>query len=340
MRFDKTVIHRMNMPYAIGLLGSGPTASIVCATEDHGPAVVVAPPWREVRTLVPGPGGCMALVPDPERPGDLYAVMGCFVGYKFQGGGVYRISQGSTAEAAAERILDLPFAHRIGLVTRGGARYLLAANLAEDKKDAVDWSKPGSVIAAQLPKDGDLTPLQVEPVLTGIHKNHGFLQARFEGRDSVLIGAAEGLFCIDIAAPGRAWPSRRVLDQEVSEIAVFDIDGDGIDELITIEPFHGNTLRAYRKTAAGWSPFWDGEISFGHCALAGLFDGQPSVIVSSRTGDKSLLMFQFAEDPPRRIVVDESPAASNMVVLPHVGGDMLFSANQAEGEIAVYTARQ
>ena len=51
MRFDKTVIHRMSMPYAIGLLGSGPTASVVCATEDHGPAVVVAPPWREARTF-------------------------------------------------------------------------------------------------------------------------------------------------------------------------------------------------------------------------------------------------------------------------------------------------
>jgi hypothetical protein len=341
MRFDKTVIHRMSMPYAIGLLGSGPTASVVCATEDHGPAVVVAPPWREARTLVPGPGGCMALVPDPERPGDLYAVMGCFVGYKFQGGGVYRISQGSTAEAAAERILDLPFAHRIGLVRRGAAQYLLAANLAEDKKDAADWSQPGAVYAAALRGSGSESPLTAEPILPGIHKNHGFLLADFEGRASLLVGAAEGLFSVDLQAPGKEWPSRRVLDREVSEMAVFDVDGDGMDELVTIEPFHGNTLRAYRKTAAGWSPFWDGEISFGHCVLAGMFDGRRSVIVSSRTGDKSLLMFQFAEDPqsPRRIVVDESPAASNMVVLPRAEGDLLFSANQAEGEIAVYAAR-
>ena len=177
-----------------------------------------------------------------------------------------------------------------------------------------------------------------EPVLGGIYKNHGFLLTGFEGRDSLLVGTAEGLFCVDLQ-PG--WPSRRVLDREVSEMAVFDVDGDGVDELVTIEPFHGNTLRAYRKTPQGWSPFWDGEISFGHCVLAGMFDGQPSVIVSNRTGNKSLVMFQFAENPesPRRIVVDESPAASNMVVLPRAGGDMLFSANQAEGEIAVYTAR-
>ena len=266
--------------------------------------------------------------------------MGCFVGYKFQGGGVYRIRDSEARTGSEEtRILDLPFAHRIGLVTRGGTRYLLAANLAEDKKDAADWSRPGSVIAARLDAREALTG---EPILAGIHKNHGFLLADFEGRPSLLVGAAEGLFCVDLQAHGKEWPSRRVLDREVSEMAVFDVDGDGRDELVTIEPFHGNTLRAYRKTPQGWSPFWDGEISFGHCVLAGMFDGSPSVFVSSRTGDKSLLLFQFDDDPehPQRIVVDESPAASNMVVFPRAGGDLLFSANQAEGEIAVYEARR
>jgi hypothetical protein len=271
--------------------------------------------------------------------------MGCFVGYKFQGGGVYRIRKAGTArargigEAAAERVLDLPFAHRIGLVSRGGSRYLLAANLAEDKKDAADWSKPGSVIAARL--DDGAAMLTAEPVLSGVHKNHGFLLASFEGRDSLLVGTAEGLFCVDLESPGPEWPSRQVLPGEISEMALFDLDGDGIDELVTIEPFHGNTLRAYRKTAHGWSAFWDAEISFGHCVLAGTFNGRRSVIVSSRTGDKSLLLFQFGEDAgrPRRIVVDESPAAANMLVVPQAGGDLLFSANQAEGEIVMYRAR-
>jgi hypothetical protein len=341
MKFTKTVIHRMNMPYAIGLFGTGPTASVVCATEDHGPVVVIAPPYRQARTLVPGPGGCMALVADEERPGELFAIMGCFVGYKFQGGGVYNVRDGGTADAAAERVLDLPFAHRIGLVARGGTRYLVAANLAEDKKDAADWSRPGAVYAAALrPRDGS-APLTAQPILTGIHKNHGLLLADFEGRSSLLIGAAEGLFCMDLQSPGPEWPSRQVLPREVSEVAVLDLDGDGTDELVTIEPFHGNTLRAYRKAADGWSPFWDAELSFGHCVLAGMFDGRRSVIASSRTGDKSLLMFQFEEDPkhPRRIVVDESPAAANMVIMPRAGGDLLFSANQAEGEVAVYKVR-
>ncbi|MGA2642191.1 MAG: hypothetical protein ABSG21_14960 [Spirochaetia bacterium] len=338
MRFDKTVIHRMNMPYAIGTLGTGPNPSVACATEDHGPVVLIEPPYRQARTLVPGPGGCMALVADPEQPGELYAVMGCFLGYKFQGGGVYHIREGSPAV----RVLDLPFAHRIGIVTRGGARYLLAANLAEDKKDAADWSLPGAVYAAELGGDDGASVLTAQPVLTGMHKNHGFLLTDFEGRRTLLIGAAEGVFAVDLDSPGKAWSSRQVLARETSEMAMFDLDGDGADELVTIEPFHGNVLRAYKKTAGGWHAFWDSELSFGHCVLAGMFQGQRSIFVSNRAGNKSLLLFQFSADastPPRKIVVDEGAGAANMLVLPQAGGDLLFAANQAAGEIAVYGTR-
>ena len=340
MTFDKTVIHHMNMPYAIGTLGFGTEHSVVCATEDHGPVVRIAPPFRQARAFLPGPGGCMALVSDPERSGELYAVMGCFVGYKFQGGGIYWTRAPHEGECTAVRILDLPFAHRIGLARRGAARYLLAANLAADKKDAADWTSPGGVYAARLDGVAD-TPLQLQPVLTGIHKNHGFLMANLEGKPSLLIGAAEGLIAVDLGAGAtdKEWPSRQVLAQETSELAVFDVDGDGADELITIEPFHGNTLRAYRKSGKSWKAFWDAELEFGHCVLAGMFDGGRSIIVSNRAGNRDLLLFQFDADSakPRRVVVDAGAGAANMIVLGHGGRDHLFAANQAAGEIVMYT---
>jgi hypothetical protein len=333
MRFEKLVIDRLAMPYAIGTLGSGPAASVVCATEDHGPTVVADPPYTRARPLAPGPGGCMALLTDPERPGDLYAIMGCFVGYRFQGAGIYRIRDGS-----AHRLLDLPFAHRIGIVRREGSRYLLAASIAADKRDAADWSQPGAVHAAGLGAPD--SPLTLVPVLEGIHKNHGFLVTPFEGRRSVLIGCAEGLLAMDLESSDSEWPVRPVLPQEVSEIAVADLDGDGRDELVTIEPFHGSALRAYRQTPGGWSVFWEAEISFGHCVLAGAFAGRGSVLVSNRDGSRDLLLFQFsAEAPsrPTRIVVEAGAAAANMLVLTVEGTDRIVSANQAAGEIALYT---
>jgi hypothetical protein len=281
----------------------------------------------------------MALVSDPERRGELYAVMGCFLGYKFQGGGIYWTRAMRDEESTAVRVLDLPFAHRIGLVRRRAERYLLAANLAADKKDAADWTRPGGVYAAQLDGNAD-TPLQLQPVLTGIHRNHGFLLTELEGAPALLVGAAEGLIAVDMTSANKEWPSRVVLAQETSEMAVFDVDGDGADELITIEPFHGNTLRAYRKSGKSWSAFWEAELEYGHCVLAGMFGGRRSIIVSSRAGGKSLLLFQFDDDhpaKPSRIVVDDGAGAANMLMLNRGGRDHLFAANQSAGEIVMYT---
>jgi hypothetical protein len=334
--FDKTVIHEMRMPYAVAVLGAGPGASVACGTEDHGPVIRIDPPYREAGPLASGPGGCMGMVPDPEKPSDLYAIMGCFPGYRFQGGGVYRIRAG----AEPERVLDVPFAHRIGFAERGGRRSLLVASLAADKKDAADWSQPGAVYAAELAKDP--APLRLEPVLTGIHKNHGFLLARFEGRSSLLIGGQEGLLAIDLEAPGPPWPVRQVLPGETSEMALLDVDGDGEAELITIEPFHGNALRAYRRAPSGWTPFWEGELQFGHGLWAGTFLGMRSVLVSSRAGPKDLVLFQFdaaAPARPRRIVLEPGAGAANMAVVSHAGKDHVLSANQAAGQIVLYTPR-
>jgi hypothetical protein len=334
--FDKAVIHELRMPYAVGVMGPGASPGVAVATEDHGPAVAIAPPYREARPLAPGPGGCMALVHDPEVPAHLYAIMGCFVGYRFQGAGIYRLQAGREAQ----RVADLPFAHRIGLARRGGRRLLLAASLAEDKADAADWSRPGALHAAELEAGSD-GRLELAPVVTGLHKNHGFLLAELEGRSTLLLGTQEGLLAVDLEASGTDWPVRQVLGGETSEMALLDLDGDGRPALVTIEPFHGNALRAYRRAAGGWSLFFEAELQFGHCVLAGPVAGRPSVLVSNRAGDKDLLLFAFdgAAAPPRRVVVDHGAAAANMVLLSHDGKDRILSANQAAGQIVMYTPR-
>lgn len=154
------------------------------------------------------------------------------------------------------------------------------------------------------------------------------------------MGGSEGLFAIDLEAPETQWPARQVMTTEVSEMVLFDIDGDGSDELVTIEPFHGSALRAYKHSDRGWKPHWDAELEFGHCVLAGQVGGVRSIIASSRSGSRSLFLFQFektGEGRPARIVVDPGAGAANMILLRHEGRDHIFATNQAEGEIAVYT---
>ena len=344
MQFEKRVLCTLGKPYPLGIIDLNGERCVLACTEDHGPLMLARPPYREATQVLAGPGGCMALVADSERPGELFAVMECFVGYKFQTAGVYHIRASAAGPSwSATKIIELPFAHRIELVEKGGRRYLIAANLTAGKSDPEDWSRPGALYASPVPR-GPGESWELFPVLQNIHRNHGLVVTRFMGSRSVLVSGTEGVFAADLDSGGAQWAFRPVLRDEVSEMAVFDLDGDGRDELVTIEPFHGSALRVYRRDSGGWQKAWEAELDFGHCLLAGLVDGAPSILVSNRAGSRDLLLFRFDRGAwegnrltaPTRIVVDAGVGAANMLLLHHDGADSIFSTNQIAGEIAAY----
>ncbi len=339
MKPVKRVLAKLNAPYAVGALRLGGRQCVVAGTEDHGPILLAAAPYTQATAIVPGPGGCMALASDPQEPGELFAIMGCFPGYRFQTGAVHHIRQGPGGWAST-KILDLPFAHRIDFVARAGRRFLIAAALARDKSDPNDWSQPGSLYACAVPSDRKGT-WQPVPVLEGIHRNHGLLVAPLKGKRTVLVSGAEGLFALDLDKPGSAWDFSKIIDREISEVAVLDLDGDGRDELATIEPFHGDRLCVYRPDAGTWRLAWDTGLEFGHGLLAGMLGGVASVLVSNRAGSRDLLLFQFPRglEAPERSVIDAGAGAANALILRDASGESIVSANQAAGEIALYEVK-
>ncbi|HUJ73340.1 MAG TPA: hypothetical protein VL359_00720, partial [bacterium] len=129
-RFRKDVIARMAMPYPLGTVQAAGETCVVAAPEAEGPLVLSRPPYTGAAEIAPGPGGCMALVSAGMAGSDLFAIMGCFVGYKFQTGGILRFTPEDhgppTAPWHSQRIAELPFAHRMELVWRGGERWLVA----------------------------------------------------------------------------------------------------------------------------------------------------------------------------------------------------------------------
>ena len=335
MRFDKKVLFRFNMPYALGWMEKDGQRCAVAATEDHGPIVVSKPPFTSAQVLVDGPGGCMSLVSHPRFPGQLFAIMGCFLGYNFHGGALYRITA-SGAKTETKKLVDLPFAHRMEVVERAGVPTMLLANLSALKDSPQDWSRPGTVYALPL---GETEGGALEVLLPGIHKNHGFLKTELRGRPTVFISGSEGLFSLDVEAPD-GWTFQPVLPQEVSEIAVFDLDGDGEPELVTIEPFHGNVLAVYKQHQGVWTRVWEAPLDYGHCVLADTVFGRPSIVVSNRAGTKDLLLYQFHGPDtltrPTRTVVESGVGAANMLVVHRPEGDLILATNQVAGELVRY----
>ena len=339
MNIDRRKLASLGLSYAVRdfLLEGKP--HVVASTEDHGPIFLISPPDWSVSELVDGPGGTMAVVPVTSDGRRLAAIMGCFPGYKFHGAGLYQFElQGDkTSHWKSTRMADLPFAHRLEVVTVAGEGVVVAANIAETKDNPDDWDKPGTVWQAPV----DAPKWRLEPILENLHKNHGMYRTSYHGHESILISGVEGLFDLAIPKmPDEAWKPDMIMPTEVSEIGLIDLDGDGTDELVTIEPFHGHLLRVYKEEAGGWQLRGEHSISFGHGLWTGTFLGRPGILVGSRSGDKTLKYLAPKAAGSTELteeVLDEGKAPANIAVINNGSEELVFVTNPGIEEIALYT---
>lgn len=343
MKITTKSICSMSMPYAVATVQFEGKPQVFAATEDHGKTIVAGPPEWTPRNVVEGPGGCMSIA-QPEASQDIYAIYGCFVGYQFFEGAVYRLSPRERPTGdddslfTSQKIFALPFAHRICFVERNGVEYMIAANLAETKSGKDDWSKPGTVFAGPLPRvRGE--QWKPEVILEKLYKNHCMFSGSLNGRRILMIGGQEGLFGFDPEAPGTSWQSRQILPQEISEVVTADLDNDGVDELITIEPFHGNRLIVYHADAGAWKNVFELELAYGHGLWAGTIAGKTALIVGNRSGNANLeilLPRTGTRLELERHVVAEGAGSANSTVLDHEGATWIVAANQSSSEVVAY----
>jgi len=346
----------MNMPYAVATLRFNLQTFVLLSPEDHGPALFVdAETWQVVRTL-DTPGGTMDMVQHfPDGP--IYAVMNCFLGYKFQDAAIYTLQPHDIRRPSdlwhIARVVDLPFAHRLQPLSIQGREYLIAATLAEQKTSPQDWSTPGSVRLYDTSHWQEPTLL-----LSNLHRNHGL--ARISGgfehsansQDEIWVSAMEGLFASTIEA-SHSWNFTRLTERDISEYAYFDIDGDGARELITIEPFHGPALRVYRveKTTEQETPRYsltqvaEHALEYGHGLWAGKLMGTERIIVGNRAGHGNLLMFTPANRSQsgnnsielHPTILAKGVKTAHVAVLPRTSNSAtLIAANQGDSSFTKY----
>ena len=353
---EKKILCSMKSAYAVATVVLDGREQVIAVTEGHGPAVLIDPADWSVQEMLPGPGGCMSIA--QSTGGEIFAIFGCFPGYQFHEAGVYRIGrENANGPFREEELFRFPFAHRLCVASRHGVEHLVAANLAETKETPDDWARPGVIVAGPVPAETD-SEWKPVPIGEKIHRNHCMFTGTLDGRRAMLIGGQEGLYCFDLDSPEEGWPSRLVLSHEVSEAVITDIDGDGWDELITIEPFHGNRLRMYRFDRSGASA-WDAALSldfeaslnFGHGLWAGdlaasasgdrqpnLAPALPVLLLGNRAGSQNLELFAWDRTSSRleRLVVDPGSGSANLAVVRRGGESWIVATNQSSEEVAAY----
>lgn len=315
------------------------TGFYIGAGSETKPEVYLYDLDNESSSFVDGcPGGVMSFIPTLGSADVFFSIMGLFPPFIGAEAGVF-MHRKLAENWSTTKVFDLPFAHRCELLNRNGKNYLFAAAVSKYKANPADWSNPGEFYVAELGATIEL-PLKWQLIDNKITRNHGMIRTKIDSTETVCISGAEGIFYFELEEDN-GWSKKMLMEKEVSEFGFVDLDGDGQNELVTIEPFHGQTLCVYKKIAGEWQLKCTDTLSFGHGLSCGIFKGEPIIVVGSRRGSFALDMFKVtdlsAEWKLKRELIEGDTGPTQTQVFSANGTDYILSANQLKNEVALYS---
>ena len=343
MKATKTVIGRLEKCYALGVFHYDGMDHIAVAAEKQNACRTFDACGKEIDTLWEGPGGVMTLAQIPEKP-ILLATR------KFY-------SPNDSADASivycrkindawiVETLCRLPFVHRFGILSRGNRHYLIACTLKSAHAFKNDWTCPGRIWVAPLPEDvteySEAHPLQMQPLVSGLTKNHGFTICH-EGSDSFAVIASESGI-IRVYPPesdGGEWIAERISSMPASDVLYLDFDGDGERELLVLSPFHGDTLTIHKKIDGEFREVYRHEkpLPFLHAIWGAAIEGRMYAFIGAREGDRALIALHYDAQAQRYTfdTLDQGAGPANVLYYRADDRFLLFAANRETDEIAMY----
>ena len=309
----------------------------IAAGSETGPEVTLYNMESGEKHPIPHlPGGMMGFVPIPGKP-DLFAsIMGMFPPYNGRDAGIYlHTRMGTNWESG--KALSLPFAFRCEILDTGGKPYLVVATLSQDENEAGEGPVPGELHVIEL-QHCEIRKWKSTVVEGSIIGNHCMVRSRLEGREVIYIAGQQGIFCLD--RNGDDWVLKQVFYGEVREMAFIDLDGDGKEELVTLEPYHGDFLNIYKQEGANWEKRFSDSLASGQGLSAGIFDSEPLIVSGNRGASRALEAFRgmdLIRGKAERMTIEESAGPARTRIFSFNSEDYILSANQIKNEVAIYT---
>ena len=338
MKATKKQLAVIDAPYAIQLISwKGRDYCIAASEERNGEIVLIDLESKRVQKVIGLKGGIMNIIPDED--GSMFAIERFYPVFQSEKARIMRFtlneSDGDEIIADVELVADLPYVHRILTLDTPEGKKIVAGTLCETKAFEQDWSSPGSVYI--MPARAGALPERLPEL---IHKNHGMW--RYNKNESILISGVEGVYELSLQE-GRPKLSR-IMEREVSDICMFDLDGDGQDELITIEKFHGDEINVYSSKGDSWELLAHADVKFCHAIWAGIISGEPCILACNRGGDMETVMYKVHSSKGGEMqlspeVIDSGTGGANLAVLQKDGAVLLMTANRNCGEIAAYALK-
>lgn len=331
--WKRSVLTDLEGVYCIELFHTPQGLKLAAASETHGGwCKLVDLATREEEVVWTGPGGCMN-ISQLDESGALVGIQDFYKGFQSERARLVRACPG--AEGWQTQVLKvLPYLHRSGVVHTAQGPYVVASTLCTYRSGPEDWSHPGKIQVAPLPQGEE--EIQFRVIQEGIAKNHGFWQGTLDGCPVTLIGGSQGLFRVALPRDGGDWQVDKLLDREISDCAVADLDGDGEDELVTFEGFHGDTAAVNKRVDGVWQIVYTLPMHFAHAIWAGELLGRNMFAVGYRKGDGRLYLVEHDGSGYRPTLLEEGVAPSNVRGFVLDGRSYLAAAARDMDQVVLY----
>lgn len=342
MKFRKKVLDTMERCYAAAsITANGRLYALLASEAVDGPCYAyTGEDFSEKEVVWENGGGTMSLVQIPGVDGEFIAVQRFYPGFKSEQAKLVWGRRGDTGWTVRD-LAPLPFVHRFDLFRVHDDIYILAATLCGSKKDREDWSDPGKVYVGKLPATPE-EGVQFTPILENLYKNHGYCRGSCEGRDIAFVTHEDGVCAIlPPAESGGEWTVRYIIEGAVGDVAAIDLDGDGTDELVTIEPFHGDSFVVRKLYGEEYREVfrYSQDTQFAHAVVGCSLRGKPSVVCGARRGAGDLFILQHGASEKEWCdvtIIESGVGPSNAAVIKLDGADVIVSANHTLNEAALY----
>lgn len=339
MKIRRIRLDEINRCYSTGYVYVNGELKIILASEEiDGPCYSYSgEDFKNKEVVWEKGGGTMSIIPIPNTSGEFLASQGFFPGFNAKDS---KIVHGKYIDGKWEinDFMYLPYVHRFDILRSGGINYFVGATLCTSKKDRNDWSDPGKIYVGKLPEDLS-QPMEISVIQEGLTKNHGYCRSNWNGRECGFVTADEGVFVvIPPEKEGEEWTVKHIIERSVSDVAICDIDGDGVNELATIEPFHGTDYVINKKIGDEYKAVYKypDEMEFVHVVWGGKIRDKATFIGGARRKDAELFMVQYKDGNYRTTIIDKGKGPANVEVINDDEKDIIITANNTIHEACVY----
>lgn len=340
MIFEKIKTHRIEKCYAVNQITVAGQRRLVAATEVVSECRLFDLSGNYLETIWREPGGTMSIAEIPGADGVFLASQKFYGPDDSKDSGIVLVIREAPGNWTVKRIAALPHLHRFDILVRNGVRYLIACTIKNNSEYEGDWRTPGKIYAAVFPRDPlellDAGALEFKVVLDGLFKNHGYYRIAGESHDTVLISAENGI--CQMSPPGDRqsdWEVKWLRREPTSDAALIDLDGDGIPELVTISPFHGNEIAVHRLQNGMYRQVFRYDGPFAHAIWCGQAGGTPLAVLGHRLGQRDLLAIVYRHGYCVEII-DKNVGPANVIGYQYQDETWIAAANREIDQLAFY----